>query len=81
MNNTDRHCDTCNDSYYMTEKNPSGGKELVRLQHCRNTVYNSPAYAGEIEKMKRELLKLRREVGDTDAATPRMQEIMDEYYW
>lgn len=40
-----------------------------------------PAYAGEIEKMKRELLKLRREVGDTDAATPRMQEIMDEYYW
>lgn len=40
-----------------------------------------PRYAGEIEKMKRELLKLRREVGDTDAATPRMQEILDEYYW
>lgn len=43
MNNTEKHCDTCNDAYYMTEKNPSGGKELVRLQHCRNTVYNSPA--------------------------------------
>lgn len=48
MNNTERHCDTCNDSYYMTEKNPSGGKELVRLQHCRNTVYNSPAYTHQM---------------------------------
>ena len=28
--------------------------------------------------MKRELLKLRREVGDTDAATPRMQEILEK---
>lgn len=44
MNNTERNCDTCNDSYYMSEKNPSGGKKLVQLQHCRNTVYNSPAY-------------------------------------
>ena len=35
MNNTERNCDTCNDSYYMTEKNPSGGKKLVQLQHCR----------------------------------------------
>ena len=23
MNNTERNCDTCNDSYYMTEKNTS----------------------------------------------------------
>ena len=27
MNNIERHCDTCNDSYYETERNPSGGKE------------------------------------------------------
>ena len=26
MNNIERHCDTCNDSYYETERNPSGGK-------------------------------------------------------
>ena len=48
MNNTERNCDTCNDSYYMTEKNPSGGKKLVQLQHCRNTVYNSPAYTHQM---------------------------------
>ena len=55
--------------------------DLLADPHEHHNVYGSPTYAGEIEKMKRELLKLRREVGDTDAATPRMQEIMDEYYW
>lgn len=55
--------------------------DLLADPHEDHNVYNSPAYAGEIEKMKRELLKLRREVGDTDAATPRMQEILDKYYW
>ena len=55
--------------------------DLLADPHENHNVYGSPTYAGEIEKMKRELLKLRREVGDTDAATPRMQEIMDEYYW
>ena len=42
MNNIERHCNTCNDSFYETERNPSGGKKTVRLQHCRNAVYNSP---------------------------------------
>ena len=55
--------------------------DLLADPHEDHNVYNSPAYAGEIEKMKRELLKRRREVGDTDAATPRMQEILDKYYW
>ena len=55
--------------------------DLLADPHEDHNVYNSPAYAGEIEKMKRELLQLRREVGDTDAATPRMQEILDKYYW
>ena len=44
MNNIERHCDT----YYETERNPSGGKETVRLQHCRNAVYNSPVYTHEM---------------------------------
>ena len=48
MNHIERHCDTCNDSYYETERNPSGGKETVCLQHCRNAVYNSPAYTHEM---------------------------------
>lgn len=48
MNNFERHCDTCNDSYYETERNPSGGKKTRRLQHCRNNVYNSPAYTHQM---------------------------------
>ena len=48
MNNIERHCDTCNDSFYETERNPSGGKKTVRLQHCRNAVYNSPAFTHEM---------------------------------
>lgn len=43
--------------------------------------YDSPAYADEIEQLKRELWQLRREAGDTDAESPRMQEILRQYYW
>ena len=48
MNHIERHCDTCNDSFYETERNPSGGKKIVRLQHCRNAVYNSPVYTHQM---------------------------------
>ena len=44
-------------------------------------MYNDPQYADVIKEMKQELLKLREDVGDTDADTPRMKEIMDRYYW
>ena len=44
-------------------------------------MYNDPQYADVIKEMKQELLKLRADVGDTDADTPRMKEIMDQYYW
>jgi arylsulfatase A-like enzyme len=39
--------------------------------------YNDPACAAIIATMKRELLELRLEVGDTDTGTPRMKELMD----
>ena len=55
--------------------------DLLSDPHEDHTVYNAPAYAGEIERMTRDLLQLRRDVGDTDEATPRMQEIIDGYYW
>ena len=32
MNNTERNCDTCNDSYYMTEKNPSALQQHIFAQ-------------------------------------------------
>lgn len=46
----------------------------------RNT-YNDPKYAAIIKEMKTELLKLREAYGDTDAETPRMKQIMEQYYW
>lgn len=46
-----------------------------------HNVYNSLVYKKQIEKMKRELLQLRQEAGDVDADTPRMQEIINQYYW
>ena len=44
-------------------------------------MYNEPQYQDIIKEMKQELLTLRQEVGDTDTDTPRMKEIMDQYYW
>ncbi len=44
-------------------------------------MYNDPSYAKVINEMKHDLMRLREEVGDTDSNTPRMQEILKEYYW
>ena len=46
---------------------------------CYNELKRKPKERMRI--MKQELLKLRADVGDTDADTPRMKEIMDQYYW
>ncbi len=43
--------------------------------------YNNPEYASVIEQMKKELLQLREETGDTDLKSSQMQEIIKEYYW
>lgn len=42
--------------------------------------YNKTEYAPVIEELKKELLQLRREVGDMDEDTPKMKEIMDKYW-
>lgn len=55
--------------------------DLLADPHENKNLYDSPVYVKEIEKMKRELLRLRREAGDTDDKTPRMKEIMEQYYW
>lgn len=44
-------------------------------------LYGDPAYRDIIREMKIRLLELRKEAGDTDADTPRMKQIMDQYYW
>lgn len=53
---------------------------LVDPKEDKN-LYDDPQYADVIQEMKQQLLKLRTEVGDTDADTPRMKEIMERYYW
>lgn len=41
-----------------------------------HNLYGDPAYKDIITKMKKEMLRLRQETGDTDAASARMQEIL-----
>lgn len=43
----EKHCDNCKDSFYRMEKNHyvEGG---VRMQYCRNPVYNSADYTHEM---------------------------------
>lgn len=43
--------------------------------------YHDPSYAEIINKMKQDLLDLREETDDTDMNHPRMQEILEKYYW
>ncbi|NDV68835.1 sulfatase [Dysgonomonas sp. 25] len=43
--------------------------------------YNNPEYKDIIYRMKREMLNLRYEVQDTDKDNPRMEEILQSYYW
>ena len=48
MNNIERHCDTCNDSFYEPARPPRGGPPPPRSPPRRNAVYNSPAYTHEM---------------------------------
>lgn len=43
--------------------------------------YDNPQYAEVIRSMKEDLLQLRQQTGDTDENSPRMQEILKQYYW
>ena len=45
-----------------------------------HNAYNDKEYAPIIKKMKEDLLRLRKEVGDTDEKYPEMQKILKEYY-
>ncbi len=56
--------------FYDLKKDP---KEL-------HNAYNDSEYAPIISKMKKELLKLKKEAGDTDEKFPVMKKIMDEYW-
>lgn len=45
-----------------------------------HNAYNDKEYAPIIKKMKEDLLRLRKEAGDTDEKYPEMQKVLKEYY-
>lgn len=54
--------------------------DLANDPHEDSNRYNDVQYKNIIDDMKKEMLRLRIEVNDTDANIPRMQEIIDSYY-
>lgn len=55
--------------------------DLENDPHEDKNCYTDPQYTTVIKQMKQELLRQKAACGDTDASTPRMQEIINEYYW
>jgi arylsulfatase A-like enzyme len=54
--------------------------DLEEDPHENHNLYNDPKYAPIIRQMKKDLLNLRKEVGDTDEKYPEMQELLEKYY-
>ncbi|MDR2917085.1 MAG: sulfatase [Tannerella sp.] len=55
--------------------------DMLADPHEDHNLYDSPIHSGIIEQMKKEMIQMRREVGDMDEGMPKMHEIMNEYYW
>lgn len=45
-----------------------------------HNAYNDREYAPIIKQMKQDLLRLRKEFGDTDEKYPEMRQIMETYF-
>ena len=59
------------------------GWELYDLRkdpHEMNNVYNDPAYRQVVKELKAELLRLKKETGDTDEKYPDLMEVRREYW-
>lgn len=54
--------------------------DLQNDPHENHNAYNDPKYAPVIKQMKKDLLRLRKETGDTDGKYPEMQELLEKYY-
>lgn len=52
--------------------------DLLHDPHENHNVYSAPEYAPIIKQMKQDLLKLRKEVGDTDSKFPEIQELLKQ---
>ena len=59
------------------------GWELYDLENDPNelnNVYNDPAYAGTVKKLKTELLRLKEKLGDTDEKYPQLMKLRQEHW-
>lgn len=54
--------------------------DLLKDPKEDHNAYYDKEYAPVIKQMKKEMLRLREEVGDTDSRYPKMQEIFDKYF-
>lgn len=54
--------------------------DLKKDPHEMNNVYSKPEYRKIVIELKREILRLRTELEDTDNDSPKMKEIMDNYF-
>lgn len=54
--------------------------DLKKDPHEMNNVYNDPAYADRIKKLKAELLRLKKDLGDTDDKYPELMKVRKNYW-
>lgn len=45
-----------------------------------NNAYNDPAYADVIADLKKELIRLREDLNETDEKYPHIQKVIDEHW-
>ena len=55
--------------------------DLQKDPYENHNAYADKEYAPVIKQLKKELLRLREECGDTDEKYPEMKEVFDKYYW
>jgi arylsulfatase A-like enzyme len=54
--------------------------DLVKDPKEMNNVYNDPAYAEVVKELKAELLRLKRELGDTDDKYPELMKVREKHW-
>ena len=54
--------------------------DLGKDPHEMNNAYSDPAYAHVIQGLKSELLRTKRELGDTDERYPQLMEVRESFW-
>ena len=70
---------TGRDGNSFFKSTPAGWEfyDLVKDPHEMNNCYRDPEYQKVIQSLKKELKRLRKEIGDTDEENPRIREIIN----